>query len=223
MATPDILFESFEAAGYDNAGWSENVGSGSVVDEDSTAGTPVDGSKTLKIQKVSPNYNAQTQWTAGSSKPISYTQIYFKVTAEGLANGTFVIIARGREATTYNDAWQILFKQRADDGLLYFRYQVWNNGGYTFAESPSAISLNTWYLLEVYYDRTNNLYECRQDGSTIMSGSLSGSLFGNIQYWGLGSVGDSYTLTAYYDKVGISSTGWPTYGAAYIPKVIMVM
>ena len=61
----NILSESFEGAGYENGengvgSWSETVGSGSVVDEDNTdiARPAGGGDQVLKIQKVSPNFNA---------------------------------------------------------------------------------------------------------------------------------------------------------------------
>lgn len=209
----NLLDEGFEGTGYQNT-WSETIGSGSVVDEDSTAVTPPTGggSQILNIQKVSPNYNAKTRFDMGSEQSITYSRFYVYITSEGLSNSQFHYLFR-----TYNGSSQNVTNLRLNQnasGELRFQYDYWNNGGTSLSANypnvalgAGSISLNTWYKIELKYDATNSSVEFRVNGSTVGSaGTLTGSLRNPPRYIDLGNDSFSYTLNAYYDRVAVDST-----------------
>lgn len=211
----DLSDENFENAGYEES-WVESVGAGSVVDEDSIEVTPPTGgnSQIIKIQKVSPNFNAKTERDLGSEQNITYVRFYVYVTAEGLANGQFQYLFR-----SYNTSLQNVTNLRLNQnssGELRFQYDYWNNGGVTLsanypnvAPGSGAINLNQWYKIELKYDTTNLISEFRVDDTVVgSSGTLTGSLRNPPRYFDLGNDSQSYTLTTYFDRFAVNTTGY---------------
>ena len=80
-AAGSYLFqETFEAAGYDNAGWTESVAAGGTVDEDDTTATVLAGSQQLKIYgalaSVDISYTNSSDFTASGNL---YVRFLFKI------------------------------------------------------------------------------------------------------------------------------------------------
>lgn len=205
--TGDTLNESFEATGYDNAGWTETVGSGSFVDEDSTAiARPSDGgNQELLIQKVSPNFNAKTRYDLGSAKPIMYARVLSNWTANGLGNATSIRVMAGFD-NSGSLAWYVTFNKTAG-GTTGYQFYYFTNGGWSNSTVQTSYgSSSTWYKHEVKYDATNMTYEWRINGSSIVSGSLTGTVKAGTRYIDLGDASNSYTVTMYLDRFAIDTS-----------------
>jgi hypothetical protein len=211
--TADLLAESFDAAGYDNAGWVETVGAGSTLNEDITDIADSAGGSTqiLKVQKVSPNWAAWATKDLGADKPISYIQLYVNVTAEGLGNSTQLLLFHAKD-TANNFVTTLNFRQNAD-GTYHFYVSRFTGGADTGGTVSGNVNLNTWYKIEIKYDKTNMLWEWKLNGTTIDSGALTNAVSNGIRYIRVGTLGtDAYTVTAYLDALKISSTGYPFAG-----------
>jgi len=210
----DYANESFEGTGYsEGAVWSEVLGAGSTADEDSTAVTPPTGggSQVLKIQKVSPNFNAIARRTLSSERAITYTSFYLYINAEGLADSQQMDIVYARDTALIN-VWRIALAQSPTNILKLRSYVYSNNTDQTMIAEP-VINLNTWYHVEVKYDSTNLTYDLRLDGTSLANGSITGTPRTGIRQYNFGSASFSYTLTMYADLFQVSSTNF------YIPQV----
>ncbi|MDB5254230.1 MAG: hypothetical protein JWL80_296, partial [Parcubacteria group bacterium] len=210
----DLLDESFNATGYDSPTFTETVGAGSTLDEDSTAIADSAGgsSQILKIQKVSPNWAAWATKDLGADKPISYTQFYAYVTAEGLGNSQQLTLFHATD-TAGNHVIDLNFRQNAD-GTYHFVPARYTGGISTTGTASGNVNLNTWYKIEIKYDKTNMQWEWKLDGTSIQSGSLTAAASNGIRNIRLGSLAlDAFTLTAYLDALKISSTDYPNAGS----------
>jgi len=215
--------ETFEAAGYDNAVWSESVGSGSIVYEDETGITPPvgGGSQTLKIQKISPNYSARTDGTLAASQVVSYSTLYYYVSAQGLASTeSMTIFSLFTASYGAGMASVSLYVDSYDSNNLKFICAINDDGTETSVGWPgagSAVQLNTWYKFNILYDVTGDTYEVKitpagGGTSTVMSGSLTASHpTGGLRIISLGNSVSSKTLTNYFDNVAVGTTAYPTF------------
>jgi archaellin len=229
MATPDLLFESFEATkptngGYDNSGWVDNIGSGSTVDPDNAdiARPSGGGNQLFKYQKVSPNYDACSErYIAGGIQAISYTSLYFQATAEGLNNSETINIW-----VTLDDAWNEVYSfglYQDGSGNLKIDYYLYNNGAYVDYYS-STINLNTWYLISGKYDHTNHkvTFKLQPVGGAeeIVANEIDliGTHKAGVYYAILGDDYNTKTVTGYIDLLQMSSTGWPGEGNSVLKR-----
>jgi len=213
MATPDLLSESFEkAVGYDNT-WSETLGSGSVCDEDSTEVAPPAGGgvQVLKVQKVSPNFAAWTRTSLGADKAIAYVSGYVNITAHGLTADSQYMRLISSQDSAYDNSMCCYLQQVGT--YIKFRCQVRENGAYTAIDYPTgnaSINLSQWYKIRLKYDITNHLYDFQVDDVSIGSGTIRETHRLGVKYIACGdAVTTQYTLTAYFDLIMSSSTGWP--------------
>ena len=212
----DLFSENFEStkptnSGYDNAGWSETVGSGSVFDTDSTevARPTGGGNQVLKIQKVASNYNALSSVNMTSDNPITYTTIYFRYNTYSLADQDLVSIAEMRDSAG-TLAWRLYFKYSASAPNTRINLRYYNNGSDgNYSTDTTSIAADTWYKLEVKYDVTNKTYEWRIDGTAKGSGSLTGTLPLGCKNIKVGDFYISKTATYYVDKLNVNSGGYP--------------
>lgn len=212
--TGDLLEEGFEAnPGYDVAGWSETVGAGSTVDEDSTAvARPSDGGgQCLLIQKVSPNFNAITSNAiSGSEQAVTYIRGCVRYDAEGLGDTNEVRLITAYDGNGVADAnivWSIRLRQIAGGAKKTFFY-LYNNGAIANAKS-NDISASTWYKYEVKYDHTNHLCELKLDGAVSLADTaIGGTHKTGVRYIALGDATNAYTVTAYIDRVAADSAGY---------------
>ena len=216
----NILSESFEGAGYENGengvgSWSETVGSGSVVDEDNTdiARPAGGGDQVLKIQKVSPNFNARTDYDKGSDQAITYTTFYVRIAAEGLTDSEFVYLFQG-----INNAWQqpISLYLEQSSGSLYFKFRLYNDGDpNVFYYSDNTVSLDTWYRIDIKYDYTGETWEWRVNTVVQDSGTLIGTFRAGPRRWYLGCASYAKTLTAYFDLCNVDDSGYVSFGEEF--------
>lgn len=206
---PLIINESFETnPGYDET-WTEG-GYLDNLDPDylhsSIPGTPTPptgaGSECLQSVSSTSGYNAYATRDLGSVQPKTFTRFYVYIEAEGLATSS------DKDIITLEDNGGnnvIIFRLRkGSGGNLKFRLRLYNNGGWTNYIS-TAISLNTWYKIDIKYDNVNNTWQWRLDGVSQDSGSLSGSHYAGIQKWNFGMQNQSITGTIYFDLVTVNT------------------
>ena len=215
--------ETFEASGYDNAVWSETVGSGSFVDEDETGVTPdEDGTKTLQITKESPNFNAASVATLGVNQVVSYLTFYVYVNAHGLASGELMsFYSSWLDGYADNISAISLYVDSYDSNNLKFVFEINDDGvGTTSVAWPaagSAIALDAWYKINIKYDVTGDTYEAKitpSGGSeaSVMSGSLTATHpTAGLRLIKLGNTGDSETCNIYFDNVAVGTAVYPTF------------
>jgi hypothetical protein len=206
---PLIINESFEGAGYQES-WTGTVGTNCSLDEDfAIPGTPPSGagSQCLRSVSASAGYQAYANRTLGTEQPKTFTTFYVYVGNEGLAVSTQKDICTLADGGGNNPVILRLFKGSA--GNLRFRFRLYNNGVWTNYDS-TVISLNTWYKIEIKYDDTDNIWECRLDGTTQGSGSLTGSHYTGIQSWNFGFVtsGQQYSGTVYFDLIKVNTMSY---------------
>lgn len=215
-STGNLLSESFEStkptnSGYDNSGWSETVGSGSVFDTDNTeVSRPTDGgNQVLKIQKVASNYNALTAKDLASNNAITYTSIYFQYDTYSLSDGEMISIAEMRDSDG-KLAWRLYFKYLSSGSYTRINLRYYNNGSDSNWSTDSTVNLSadTWYKLEVKYDVTNKAYEWKINGTSKGSGSLTGTLPLGGKNFRMGDFYTSKTATYYIDKFDVDSAGY---------------
>lgn len=206
----NLLHESFEGTGYENI-WVETVGSGSVVDEDNTDVTPPTGGggQILKIQKVSPNFNADTTYNFGSEKSVTYNTFYLRIEAESLPqpSNPYLVYVKNIGATY---PWLIELLKSSFDGSIHFQFEIYNNGAYVAYVWPPVISFNLgqWYKHQVKYDDIGHTWEWKIDGVSLASGNLTGTHLTGPQYFTFGSQYNAYAWTQYVDLVDVDDTGY---------------
>jgi hypothetical protein len=212
-AVADLVDENFEGTGYEET-WTETVGAGSGVNEDSTAvARPVGGSaQVLQIDKVDPNYNAKTVRDLGSALAITYASVWAYVTAEGLGSDESLIVMHGEDASA-NKAWYIKFHQKAT-GKYDYQMRVYSGGAWVAAASSAEVLLDTWHKLEMKYDVTNDAYEFRVDSASVVSAALTDAHRAGVRYITLGDAETAKTVTMYLDVCQVSSTGYVTSAVA---------
>jgi hypothetical protein len=216
--------ETFEATGYDNAVWSESVGSGSFVDEDETGVTPPSGggSQVLQITKVSPNFAAAAICTLPADQVVSYLTYYVYINAHGLASSeNRDIMSTWLDGYGDDISLMNLYVDSYDSNNLKFVFEINDDGtGTTAVAWPgagSAVALNTWYKVNIKYDVTGDAYEVKitPDGgaeATVMSGSLTATHpTAGIRIIKLGNNTDSETMNIYFDNVAVGTTAYPTF------------
>jgi|WetSurSiteA1Bulk_404760.scaffolds.fasta_scaffold00047_39 hypothetical protein len=201
----DILSESFEGSGFENADWTKQVGDG-TVDEDSTeyifAGL---GNQCLKIAKVGPDYNARIlrSW-ASPFIPDVWGEFRLRILSESIGEGTGVFIFHNTgpdyQPVTIGKIVKI-------SGALYFQISI-NYDGSSHDGSLEAISTGVDYRIRWRYDLTNKSVEAWIDSTLMLSASPSSMSAGMRELF----FGDTWTSTAaafYIDGIKISSAGWP--------------
>ena len=203
-----IFDEQFEATGYDEtvagigSDWVESAGDGSI-DEDKTrtdvTGAPAswDGDclETISSAGDTVIYNTfDSEYTTGV-----YVRVELIVNAENLGDdqaGDLIILA---DAGGYDRVMEVqLYESSA---VLYLRLKV-DSGAATGA---TAISLDTKYLLEFYYNAAGG-WEWKLD-SVSKASDVSTANTG-VKRILLGPQDNSRTITCYYDNIAVSTEGW---------------
>ena len=130
--------------------------------------------QTLEIQKVYPKYNAATEWTfTGGAQSTVYLTGYVYIAAQGLASGTGVSLIMLRNAS-YSVIGDVALYSNGSNPV--FEFVLYNNGAKAYYYS-GAVSLNTWYRIDVKYDVTNLAWEWRVNGVSQNRGILTGTLY----------------------------------------------
>lgn len=204
----NILTESFNAdPGYDSPTWTESVGSGSTVDEDSTEQLlPGGGAQSLKLDKVSPNFNARTERALASNQLITYTTFWFKITASSLANGEVILLWESRSSTP--TGFLFVFLRHGVSGH-FLRFSVLNNGVNTTSDTAD-IDLDVWHRVDIKYDFTNSAFEFRLNGVSEYSGALTGTVGINTRTIRIGDATNVKAVTTHFDYVIINDDAYDT-------------
>ena len=205
-----IFDEKLEGAGYEEAGWTEQVGIGCTVDEDADpadAGSPSGWeSQCLKIIKAA-NVVTYTFNQIGDAG-IRYTRIEVVFTdISNLGIDEWALTAFATDNAGSNYCWELYVYNNAGTKRLYL--QSWHNGiGHGF-EGP-AVSEDTRYRIELKWDSTNNLWEWKIDDISQDSGSLTAGhvemgiiVLGTSQQYG-----NEPAWEVYYDLIAIDDAGW---------------
>ncbi len=207
----DILSESFEGSGYEQAGWSATQGAGGFVDPDSTAAPPLagGGSQVLAIHKEAPTYSAKAEYAFGSAQPAFYGQVNVYVAGASLSAGAPQLdLFSGIDPTN-----QTIFEFRVlDTGSNSRRLMGVVNtgdGGHQYVAGPD-LPLDTWVSLAVKYDVARSTFDLRLNGASFQSGALTGSPASGVAVLRLGDGAHSGSYTAYFDLLQCAQAGFPT-------------
>ena len=212
-ASTDIVFdERFEVTGYDEF-WSEGevLGTGVSQDEDYPtsliAGAPADwGSEALEMVLAAgeDSYVEHLLTTTGHQE--SYLRYEFIVGSDELANGDVNHILSVR-ALGGEKMYQLMFARAG--GQPYLTTQIFHDG--TSNIYNRVISLDTAYRVEMYWNSTTDEWEYRVDGSTLASGSLTGTAASyDLSYFRVGDIArqQDAAATIYVDNVAFSTDSW---------------
>lgn len=208
----NIFSENFEAnPGYDNADWTEVVGAGSTVNEDSTAVTPPTGggSQVLLYQKVSLNFNALTRHELATITK-GWTTLYFQYGAHGLTTtSTYIFISDATDVSAGAAAWELRLLKTATGVCI--QYQIL--GTATEGVTTPDIAANTWYKLGIKFNADDDTYDFSWDQGTgtwtsLESGSLPAGHKDHFDRIRLGDNTNAYTITGYIDKLEIDNAAY---------------
>lgn len=203
-----LLSETFEASGYDAAGWSETVPGTCVVDENATvsaAGSPVGwGSQCLRISLDGGGADCFTANTFGDG-PVRFFAAEFRVTA--LAFDTNAQQASVMTATNAAGTAGIFLVQLVRSaGANFLQLFVYHNGSANAIYSE-ALQMNHTYRVECKWDDTANAWQLWLDNVSRGSGTLTGAAA--TTQAGAIALGDTLnsvrTATFYIDRVAVDS------------------
>jgi parallel beta-helix repeat protein len=217
-----IVNESFEASGaygYDQAGWTEVIGTGCTLDENVTPipGTPPTGSGSECLQSIVLNTTSDDAYAYQSktNQNVSYVQGFLYVDEEGLNDGQ-VLSTLGLYTTDQLRVAAIEIGQSG--GSLVLRFSYWSNYDLRYSDL-FTIATDTWYEVEYKYDITNLLWELKIDGLKKADGTLgspnrtpSTMLVGVLGYHGTG--GQTVLCT---DLAAWDDSDWPEPNACPTP------
>jgi len=217
--------QNFEGTGYDNSeAWSTSTSGSGAIDADaatSGAGSPskwcdqaLKVTSTAAAEQAYISNDADLNADDTTQIPIGYFRLEFVVDSHSLASGEYNSIM-----AVYNTGWDIAFRLylRNVSGTLKLRINVYNDDIGQEYDSLTAIALDTRYRVEVKWDITNNLWAWRLDGvnqpNDVDASDPVESEGVNISVRGLDEVSIGHNVASnagvtYFDRYGISTTGW---------------
>ena len=194
--TGDLLQETFNPTGYDDADWTEDPNNPDQDNSDALTDAPCFTGQYLKC-------SGSDQWSRNTvtSSAAAYVTYYMYITAESVADATDIDIGRTEGSNVY-------FELNDAAGALSVSFYIGSQLG-----DVVSVSLNTQYLVQYYYDNTGNTFQWYiYDKDETLLGSYSGaaSILNNLTGVLIGPVNNSVSSTMYFDLVDVSTTGWPT-------------
>lgn len=185
--------EYFDVTGYENAGeWTENIGTGSVVDEDAALPSQSDidgwGERCLKCEVTQAGQFAIAILTLSPAEATVYPGADVVCISEGLSNGQasnfFTVLESGGLVAMQLFWWQ-------DDGtlgntgghnlLVYIDHD--GDGTLELVATPVISTLvGVRFHFEFEWDSSGDTYNFWWNGSSLASGDLTGSATG----WSIG-------------------------------------
>jgi hypothetical protein len=201
----DILSESFNATGYDNAGWTEVLGSGSILDKDSTdiADSAGGATQILKCSTVSPNFYAMTRYDI-TSAPIVYLSGWVYISS--------FTLSAGQELRLFD------LLDASGNSLLNCKIMHGGTSAYAaldayvrdawVAEYPegAAITTGQWYKIGLKYDNTNLAYDFSINDVSVALGPMAAG--NNVTRIKVGDNDNHHQMLTYFDDIRIGSTGY---------------
>jgi hypothetical protein len=219
-----IWKETFEASEFDNVWDVETVDSGCTSDGDSAGPGGLYGSSTKCYLTITANdttgddsYVAE-DW--GSEEATVYVTMHVYLDAEDFGNNENVSILLNYTGASA-PVMTLTIIQSANK--LYLQPYYYDNGSLQTG-TASEISLDTWYTVEMKYDRTGTEYQFKVDGSTVQTVTLTGALV-RIQIIYIGQVASTSTNgnTLYLDAVEWDDAAYPDPEAAVGGQVILII
>ncbi|MGW8282322.1 MAG: hypothetical protein ACWGON_03375, partial [Gemmatimonadota bacterium] len=215
-STPTLIWnERFEASGTDEI-WSEGVDApaSSTLDTDypvaSIAGAPADwGTKAIELNMVAGD-GAELEHRFGADLPKTYLRFEFILAEQSFGNNQDGVFVEIMESTIgKNFAKWMIDNSNAGGGLNLEVWIEYDGTPQGFHSAP--LSLDTRYVVELYWDTASDLWEYRIDGVTQAGGAITGA----ATEWELDRVrlGDNGEDTdndyrVYVDNVLISEVDW---------------
>lgn len=219
-----LVDESFEGTGYEEA-WTEDVGAGCTLDEDSTDITPPwgGGSQMLKAISATTGWKAVATRDFGSEQSKTFTRYYVQITSEGVQLSNEKNLIKASDSSGNGVYFVRFYQDTVEPTGRYFRLRLYNNGGYVLYTVPDKFSLSQWYCIEVKYDDIANEWEWRIDGVSQNSGILTGTHYTGVKTIEIGALNSSqaYDLTAYYDLIKVSDTTWVDAETPWIDRIVL--
>lgn len=201
------LEETFDSAGYDDADWSETVGDGTVDEDDTTISDPLGGSsQILEVEKAAPDYDALTRNDLADDYAVTYTRLYFYLSAHGLTSNNDKLLIAFALTVGWDVPWSLFLLHDGSKPNLVFEY--YSGGSQNQDYDYGELSTGQWYCLEVYYDATSELWEWKVDDVSINNGSLTDAHYVGVGRLVVADNQNDFTELAYYDFVKIQSDGW---------------
>lgn len=172
-----LIDESFEGTGYEES-WSETIGSGCTIDEDSSGpGTlPTNaGSQCLRIVKAASAVNVWT-WRQIGNQGNLWFRIYLYIDSESLSNGqSYDLIAALFTSASDTAAGGVKLEKTAG-GQLQFVFN-YNNGSWNDLGSVN-ISTGQWYCVEYYHGYASGAVQAWVNNVSV--GSVSGQSLSRV-------------------------------------------
>ena len=203
----NILSESFDPTGGD-ATWSAGDVTGgctSTLDQTSPSVTGFSGQCYSSSIDTDAYSEAWHTWTDSAGRSVVYIRAYLYIQAEGLADGdSFKVFSYGTSATYPSE----MFLELSQSGGSLYLTVI----GPSLAGDNVVISASTPYLIEIYAlnNGTSDSFEWKIN--EVSEGTQSGALFDNdFQKINIGVHPDTSkaaSLSFYFDKLDISSSGW---------------
>jgi hypothetical protein len=156
----------------------------------------------------------------GATKLTLAVQFYFQIKSESLANGELYRLFYAELVDESTSSMRVSIVDTSD--VLYLHYYL-NQGSDISVTSTTAIALNTWYRVRIYFvdETTLKVHLASHDGTAIetlydsdVSGAPSSSVVPRYLYFaghGIAAVGD---VTLQMDNIKVSSTAEITTGCA---------
>lgn len=212
-----LLNETFDAAGYDNASWSENICTTGTVDEDNaTAPAPLAGTQSLKIITASASCGLTTHDFTSGTERWAYFQILLdtstnnnKIFSIWTGGGAELCVVRVVTANTMT----------ADHGTA-------SNGS---TASVATVSDDTLYHVWVHFDAddctvqfstTGTKPGCPSDQCAVDGGGAGGTAATAV----VGGTNSDGIVTWFFDNVLVDDEAIGDFGGgAVVPNKLLLL
>jgi hypothetical protein len=212
----DLLCEDFEGStdcdgagdGEDAVcrnGWATTIGSGDSIDfttaHSGTFGCTDKGSNAVQVVITASSHATHASFNAGGTKAATYTQFYINVTSESLTSTQSTYLVSADVASNMSQvAWRFVLYD--DYGTYYFKLTYYNTTpGFSTIQSTDAISLDTWYRVQVYHNSGDSTISWWIDGVAQTGDTNFGAR--NPQYWFIGDNASDNATTFQVDNIAV--------------------
>lgn len=198
----DLLVETFDPTGYDDADWAESD-TGGTINEDLSAPAVAGFNGQCLRTYITGTYKGARSTNTIASQATIYSRVYLYVQAENLADTKERHILR---LGSGNGTEKIVLAKNG----AQLELRLYTNGTLRDTEN---ISVQTSYLIEVYLNNTvgNDTWEWKIDGVSKGTATAAALISADTTTLVLGIIdepADDQTIDLYWDNAGLSSTGW---------------
>lgn len=225
-----IFDEKFEGAGYEETGWNEVVGAG-TVDEDaasSDVSSPSGwGSQCLKV--IAPSGGTSMAYNDFGDNAIAYYRVEVVVTSAESANNFMIFHCYN----TNGGAFAAVFWGAYDGADLTFALNSYHDGNSNAYNAFGTYSLSTRYRIEIKWDATNDKWSWKIDGvvqpndqdassPVTTEGNLTDTHQTTVDAIYAGDAWGNINTTTYYDLIAIDNADWVGAEVTTHPQVIII-